>query len=233
VGSLLAACVATAFWFGAHPTPVRRLLALTAVAAGLLFFLSSHNPTYSQSAFDRIGRFGTGSPDDPHNTLDSRLQGYRIALVRIEADPFVGVGLDDESSQAGTLPVHNIIIGTLYETGVLGLIGLLLIFLSIARMGLAAIVDARDTNERALAIALVSSFLAFLIFLLSEPALYTRYGWVSAALVVALRSVQTKRAEREHKTERASVSSWRPPRDASRRGMLDGIHRRRANRRIG
>lgn len=233
VGSLLAACVAMAFWFGAHPTPVRRLLALAAVAAALLFFLSSHNPTYSQSAFDRIGRFGTGSPDDPHHTLDSRLEGYHIALVRIEANPFVGVGLDAESSQAGTVPVHNIIIGTLYETGVLGLIGLLLIFLSIARMGLTAIIAARDTSERALAIALVASFVAFLVFLLSEPALYTRYGWVSAALLVALRSVQTKRAEQEHRMELASAPSWRPPPlDDLRKRMLDSTDSRRRNRRI-
>jgi O-antigen ligase len=217
VGSSLAALVAVAFWFGAQPTPARRLLALVCVATALLVLLSSHTPTYSQSAFDRIGRFGSGSPDDPNKTLDSRLGGYRAAVGRIEKNPFVGVGLDAESSQiavgldtasgrAAKLPVHNIILGTWYETGFFGLVGLILIFLSITREALSSIGDSSSASERALAVALASSFLAFGVFLLSEPALFTRYGWVSAALVLAVRAAQTERLEQAEKSGTTRLS---------------------------
>jgi O-antigen ligase len=210
VGSFLAMCVATAFWFGAHPTPVRRLLALAVVAAALLVAFSSHTPTYSQSVIDRVNHFGAGSPDDPNKTLDSRLQGYHVALVRIVKDPFVGVGLDTESSRAGTLPVHNIIIGTWFESGILGVIGIILIFLSVAREALTAIMRSKDAHERALAIALASSFVAFLVFLLSEDALYTRYGWISAGLIFAVRAVQTRRVGQQHMAALAHASVLAP-----------------------
>jgi O-antigen ligase len=214
VGSLLAAFVAVAFWFGAHPTPVRRVLALIAVAAAFLVLLSSHNPTYSQSAFDRISRFGSGSPDDPNKTLDSRLRGYRAAATQIEKNPFVGVGLDAEvdvtPDAAGgpttTLPVHNIILGTWYQTGFFGLVGLILIFLSVAKEALSAIRYSSGTSERGLAVALAASFLAFIVFLISEPALFTRYGWVSAALIIAVRTVQSRRTEEAREPVPARLS---------------------------
>jgi hypothetical protein len=194
VGSLAAASVAVAFWFGSQPTPIRRLLALGVLAVAFLTLVSGYRPTYSQSTIERITRFGTNSPDDPNKTLDSRFVGYRIALARVEKNPFVGVGLDSESNRAGKLPVHNVVLGTWFATGLFGLIGMSLIFFSVARVAWRTVVDAADANERALALALVSSFLAFGVFLLSEPALFTRYGWIAAALTFSLRAVQAARA---------------------------------------
>jgi O-antigen ligase len=193
VGSVLAAGIAAALWFGSQPTRVRRLLALGAAGVACFVLLSSHNPTYSQSAFDRITQIGSGYPGDPSKTFDSRVEGYRIALARIEMNPFVGVGLDSESNRAGQQPVHNILLGTWFATGLLGLTGIIMIFVSVGRAALRAVREAPSESERALALALASSFTAFLVFLLSAPLLFTRYGWVPAALIFALRAVQVGR----------------------------------------
>jgi O-antigen ligase len=176
---------------------MRRLILLAGVAVAFVAILNTHNPTYSQSAFDRLSRFGNGSPGDPNKTLDSRIQGYRVALARIRDDPFVGVGLDSESNRAGTLPVHDIVLGTWFATGFLGLAGIFIIWLGVARAALSTVLGAQDADERALALALAASSIAFLVFLLSEPALFSRFGWASAALILALRAIQIRRRREE------------------------------------
>jgi O-antigen ligase len=190
VGSLVAAAVAMTLWFGSHPTRPQRLLALVAAAVAMFALYSAQNSPESQSVGQRITRFGSGSPDDPNRTLGSRLDTYRAALDRIAADPFVGVGLDPESGQADQHPVHNIVIGSWFQTGILGLTGIFFIFLAGIRTAKSSILAAHSFDERAVAIGLTSAFAAFIMFLMSEPALFTRYGWVTVALLIALRATQ-------------------------------------------
>ena len=54
--------------------------------------------------------------------------------------------------------------------------------------------EARDREERATAQALFAAVLAFLLFAQAQPTLFQRYGWISLALVVALRGVQLRSA---------------------------------------
>jgi O-antigen ligase len=190
VGSLVAAAVAMTLWFGSHPTRPQRLLAVAAAGVAMFALYSAQNSPESQSAVQRITRFGTGSPDDPNRTLGSRLDTYRAALDRIAADPLVGVGLDPESGQADQHPVHNIVIGSWFQAGILGLTGIFLIFLASVRTAMSSILAADSFDERALAIGLSSALAAFITFLMSEPALFTRYGWVAVALLIALRATQ-------------------------------------------
>jgi O-antigen ligase len=202
VGSLVAAAVALTLWFGSHPTRLQRLLALVAAVAAMAALYSAQNSPESQSVVQRITRFGTGSPDDPHRTLGSRLDTYRAALDRIAANPFIGVGLDPENRQAAKHPVHNIVIGSWFQVGILGLTGMFLIFLAGFSTAKSSILAAHSFDERALAVGLTSAFAAFITFLMSEPALFTRYGWVTVALLIALRATQ--------------VSSLHPARDPAR-----------------
>jgi len=191
VGSLLAAAVAVTLWFGSHPMRLQRLLALVIAVAAMAALYSVQNSPDSQSVVQRITRFGSGSPDDPDRTLGSRLDTYREAVDRIGANPFIGVGLDPESPQATTQhPVHNIVIGSWFQAGILGLTGMFFIFLAGLRTARSTILAAQSFDERALAVALTAAFAAFTTFLMSEPALFTRYGWVTFALLIALRSTQ-------------------------------------------
>ena len=200
IGSVLAAAVGAAFWFGSHPTRAQRLLAVAALGLVAVSLYSVQHSGGAPAAIQRITRFGSGAPDDPSLTLGSRIAGYKIALKRIEADPAVGVGLDatvdvgaDANGRPQTLAIHNIVLGTWFQTGILGLVGLVFIFVSAAKTSRSTILSADSSGERALAVALMCSLVAFIVFLMSEPALYTRYGWVPVALIFALRAIQSAR----------------------------------------
>ena len=119
-----------------------------------------------------------------------------MAIARIEENPFVGVGLDLNSVtrpfgvEAFEYDVHNLVIGLWYKTGLLGLAGILLALLAIFRSGWAAILGSRSAGESRVAIALGCSLVAFVVFSMTAPILFTRFGWIAAALVLALRGVQ-------------------------------------------
>jgi O-antigen ligase len=124
-------------------------------------------------------------------TLYTRLDGYGLAWDRIKEDPFVGVGLDDASSLDlfGDKLVHNMFISPWATAGILGLVGILLMVGGAAALGCAAVRHALP-RDRGFAASLLASLLAFVLFGMSEPILFVRYGWFSAALLVALRAQQ-------------------------------------------
>ena len=91
--------------------------------------------------------------------------------------------------------VHNVVIGTWYKTGLLGVIGMLMVLIVILRTGWRVMVRSEADVERAAALALVCSVTAFIVFAMGQPVLYSRFGWISAALLLALRAVQSRAVE--------------------------------------
>ena len=88
--------------------------------------------------------------------------------------------------------VHNLILGTWYKAGLLGLIGMLLTLWAVFRVGWRAICEAGSEGERATVAALLSSVCAFVVFAMGAPVLFSRYGWIPAALLLAFRAVQVR-----------------------------------------
>ena len=84
-------------------------------------------------------------------------------------------------------------IGVWFKAGFIGLAGVVLLLVAILSVARATIREAASVDEQMLAVALLCSFVAFLVFSMSAPVLYTRYGWAPAALLVALRAVQIRR----------------------------------------
>jgi O-antigen ligase len=103
----------------------------------------------------------------------------------------VGVGLDHTSASIDNLEPHNLLIGTWFKTGIAGLAGMLLILLAVLRAGWPALRIRRPGDDLA-GVALLCAFVAFVIFSMSEPILYSRYGWISAALLTALRGIEMR-----------------------------------------
>jgi O-antigen ligase len=134
----------------------------------------------------------TASESSTGATLWSRVDTYRAAVKRVEQNPLVGVGLDDQSSTIDQYEPHNLVIGTWFKSGIIGLVGMLLIIFAIGKTGWLALRDARVSEDRMVAVALLCAFAAFVTFSMSAPILYTRYGWISAALLVALRAVELR-----------------------------------------
>ena len=155
-------------------------------------------------------------------SVDQRIATYRVGLARIKEDPFVGVGLDIYSvtrpfgQENDMYDQHNLVIGLWYKTGLLGLTGMFLVFFAIFRSGWRAISASTSDGEWQLAVALVSSAVAFVVYAMSEPILFARFAWISAALVLALRAVQQEEsvsvepAAHELDARRAVLAPARP-----------------------
>jgi O-antigen/teichoic acid export membrane protein/O-antigen ligase len=195
VGALLAAAVGGFLWITAAPRLPARTFVLFGVALvgaiALLQFQESKDAPTPAARLERV----TGSPTDPSATLWTRVETYEGAIDRIVDNPFTGVGLDNESSTIGTPPdtPHNLVIGLWFKAGFIGLAGVVLLLVAILSAARATLREAASVDEQMLAVALLCSFVAFLVFSMSEPVLYTRYGWAPAALLVALRATQIRR----------------------------------------
>ena len=203
VGALLAAASAAVVWLALQRTSVHALLALATLVACVVALTALQSIRGAPHPLDRLESV-TSSTSLPGGgtrqaSLEQRIGTYRVAIARIEEDPFVGVGLDLKSVtrpfgvESYEYDVHNLIIGVWYKTGLIGLIGILIALLAILRSGWTAILGSISTGESRVAVALASSFVAFIVFAMSEPILFSRYGWISAALILALRGVQQER----------------------------------------
>jgi len=155
--------------------------------------------------------------------LASRVATYRVATKAIEEHPFIGVGLDlvsvtkPEGVVSYEYDVHNLIIGVWYKVGLVGLLGLLMTLFATLRTGWSAALQQIAPTDRRIAIALVSAVCAFVAFAMSAPVLFSRYGWVPAAFLLALRGVQQRgmrvsrtRVYQGHGHESARPGPWPP-----------------------
>jgi O-antigen ligase len=163
------------------------------------------SPLVGHSAITRFSAATTVGSAHNQDTLFIRIDTYKAAWQRIESEPFLGTGLDMESSsiyndQTGvSYQVHNLFLGRWYDSGILGLIG---IFLLVGSIGLAGWRLILKSPDRLLAITIFAAFIAYIGADMSEPSLYKRYSLVPALIIVALRAVairstQTERLPRE------------------------------------
>jgi hypothetical protein len=67
---------------------------------------------------------------------------------------------------------------------------MLIALLAILRAAWTAISRSTSNSEWTVAVTLASSVVAFVIFAMTAPILFTRFGWISAAFVLALRGIQ-------------------------------------------
>ena len=200
IGALIAAACAVFVWLVFQRPSIHAMLALATLTACVVALVTLQS---IRGAPDPLERFETATTTSSQagvvqvGSVDQRIGTYRVAIERIEENPFVGVGLDLYSVtrpfgvEAYEYDVHNLLIGLWYKTGLIGLVGMVLAFLAIVRSGWTAISESISESERRLAVALGSSVVAFVVFAMTAPILS---GWISAALVLALRGIQQKRS---------------------------------------
>jgi O-antigen ligase len=208
VGGMIAALAAILVWFALQRSPGRTLVPMAVLVAALLALTGVQavrgDPTplarFQHVTADAPGASGAGS-------LKSRITTYRAAETAIKRDPFLGVGLDlvSVTKPFGVVSyqydVHNLVIGTWYKAGLFGLIGLLMAVLAVFKVGWRSIVESRTGSDEIVVAALLSSFVAFVVFAMGAPVLFSRYGWVPAALLLAWRAVQLREPELQRGTE--------------------------------
>jgi O-antigen ligase len=187
IGAGIAALVALLFGFVS-----RELTKVTAVtlAVGVLAMVFA-SPLIGYSAISRFSTSVSATALYNQNTLSTRVTGYEQAWEHFTHDPLLGTGLDLKSSElydpsAQTYyQVHNLFIGALYEAGILGFCGVVVLMWSI---GVAAWRLVLRSGDRLLALALMAGFIAYLGTEMSEPSLYKRYSLVPALLIMGYRA---------------------------------------------
>ena len=206
IGALIAAACAVFVWLVFQRPSIHSTLALATLAACVVALVTLQS---IRGAPDPLERFETATSTSSQagvvqvGSVHQRIGTYRVAIERIEENPFVGVGLDLFSVtrpfgvEAYEYDVHNLVIGLWYKTGLIGLVGMLLALFAIVRSGWTAISESISASERRLAVALGSSVVAFVVFAMTAPILFTRLGWISAALLLALRGMQQERLASE------------------------------------
>ena len=198
VGALFAAIMATVFWVAFQRSSRQSLLVFAAIALCTVALVTVQAMRGAPTPLERLSTVTNSSTtaSEGAGSLDSRVATYRVAMKAIEHQPFVGVGLDLVSVTkpwgvvAYEHDVHNLIIGVWYKAGLVGLIGILMSLVAVLRVGWEATIQQGSAADRRMAIALVSSVCAFVVFAMSEPVLFSRYAWVSSAMLIALRAVQ-------------------------------------------
>jgi O-antigen ligase len=122
-----------------------------------------------------------------YETSASRLEVYRLAWSSIIKNPLVGVGTGPFAGITETGDaVHNVILLNWYESGIFGLIGIMLILILLLLIGVYLIRISKSENERLLSLSLFASYVAFLVIGMAQPIYYKRFGWISSALIMAL-----------------------------------------------
>lgn len=129
-------------------------------------------------------------------TGPERLLLDQRALSIIAGSPLYGAGLDDVSNYEtmGGTAVHNMLLFAGVGGGVVAMTGMAMILTSVLVFGFRMLVQSlREPRKSSpLPAVLFASYVAFLVYGLSAPILYIRYGWMPAALLVALRSIQAR-----------------------------------------
>jgi O-antigen ligase len=198
IGALAAAVAALVAWTPwAWRAPRARLtfaLLTLAVAVG------AYGGGLLDSEVERIG--SVTAPGSSAATGPNRLLLDQRAISIIEQSPLYGAGLDGPSNYetmgggyeitGGGVAVHNMLLFVGVGGGVLAMIGMVMILSSVLALGFRMLVRSLRDPRKSLGLPaiLVASYVAFLVYGVSAPILYIRYGWLPVALLVALRAIQ-------------------------------------------
>ena len=124
VGGLLAASVGTMVWLALRGVSVRIVIGAAVVVACGLVLMSGSRATDAPSPVERVERATSSERQDEGTggTIYTRIEGFALAWDRIAEQPFVGVGLDPETSVESLdgHAVHNLVLGPWYTAGLLG-----------------------------------------------------------------------------------------------------------------
>jgi O-antigen/teichoic acid export membrane protein/O-antigen ligase len=205
VGALLAAGIATFVWLALARMSFHSWLLFAGAALCVVAVVAVQHSRGAPTPLDRVAHVttpsGAATAGAGSGSVEARVSIYRVAVSRIADDPFVGVGLDLVSItkpfgiESYQYDVHNLVIGTWYKAGLFGVAGLLIALFAVFRAGWLALVGSGSADEHREAAGLTSAVVAFVVFSMSEPILYSRFGWIAPALLLALRAVQERQGQ--------------------------------------
>lgn len=167
---------------------------LLLLLGGVTLFITSSIQA-SSSALDPIGRLMQTlgfTAQGQYSTSGSRIETYEAAWNAITTSPLAGRGFDALSSVAdGVYAPHNLIIGAMFQGGVLVALVIVLMLLRVFR-------GRWLRHDRSpLTTQLVAGAVAAIVFAMTAPSLYNRYLWVPIALLAATQALRMNPSREE------------------------------------
>lgn len=185
VSGMLAAVVGVLVYVIRGQLKFRYLFLLVALGVGVLWATASiQSSANARGPIERVLQTLGLSDKGMYSTSDIRIETYEVAISRFLASPVAGHGFDPTSAIAdGMLPPHNVIIGALFQGGVLVGIVILAMLIRPFRGGWLRI------DRSMVGTQVIAAACAAITFAMTAPSLYNRYLWIPVALVLVTRSI--------------------------------------------
>ncbi|MGD9704284.1 MAG: O-antigen ligase family protein [Acidimicrobiia bacterium] len=170
----------------------RRLL-LTALGIGAVVVVLFNTTVFPVTLRDRVDRSLTADAEEQTTLLADRERLADAAVAEIIDSPFVGTGLDNfrfvaqkYHPQATAQAPHNMWLGLMAETGVIGAAACAFLFITWFELVLRARALARDRETRRLAWASATSMMAVMSIFMTIPIMIHRHYWLLFGLGLSL-----------------------------------------------
>ena len=192
VGGLVAAAVAVAVWVLLGGAGRRSFATIAVIAAGGILVAGEAAALGLPLPMDRIGSV-LAPAGDPGASLSARFEGFALAWQQITTSPIIGVGFDPANSVSfpGSA-VHNILIGTWFQGGIVALVGIVLLGGGAFSLARRVRTFSSTSKMQRQSVALFAAFAGAVTYTMSSPTLFEHYVWVPVFLTVALVNVQRR-----------------------------------------
>ena len=193
VGAMFAALIAILIWLLAPSVRAPgRLAVVGALAISLAALtLAGGAVTSPIKRVEEVTRNGV-APDSGSGPV--RLKIVSRAWQGIESNPIVGKGLDSSGLSVnvinhGTIvpyQVHGGPVSVWYQAGIFGLVGVLIVVLTLLRAGWRTL-SAGNETDMLIGLSILAAFIAFLTVALTTPFVLQQYGWFTGVMLIAWR----------------------------------------------
>lgn len=172
----------------AWTSPLLPMLVAFGVVAGLFALLTSDLPVV-----ERFDRFTSGD-QYVQGSVDSREARNEEVIQRFDESLVVGQGFGSydpsDPGAADAAGVHNMFFRFIFQAGLPGLVGVLMIIGFALQQCIRLLRNTRRSSLHATAVALTAALVSANTFAMFQPTEYQRYYWMSVAMIGALWSLR-------------------------------------------
>ncbi|WP_033541950.1 O-antigen ligase family protein [Planococcus sp. CAU13] len=195
VSGLITVAAGTLIWLAIGRPSIKLLILGAVLSVIVISVINIQEKEGLATPFNRIETATSLDATNPDSTMMSRLLTYQAGMSEIANNPVVGVGFDGKETETG-FEVHNIFLGALYQGGIFSFLGMIIICMTILKIGYCNVKNSHTKLIFNLSLAVFISFICMLVFGMTGQFLYQRYAWIPAALLLALYNImENKKAD--------------------------------------